>query len=103
MATFTLTQTEPSSSVSAIELSTIQDPVRKSEEGKNFGVEDIRDEAIPPDTAVEVRQEWNSPRINMWRVFATFFSFFVFGMNDGAYGVRYVVCWPFNVLISNRH
>lgn len=36
----------------------------------------------------EALQRWNEPRINMWRVFATYFSFFVFGMNDGAYGVR---------------
>ena len=36
---------------------------------------------------VEILQEWNHPRINMYRVFATFYSFFIFGMNDGAYGV----------------
>jgi len=40
-------------------------------------------------TAVELLQEWNNPRINLYRVFATFYSFFIFGMNDGAYGVSY--------------
>jgi len=32
-------------------------------------------------------EEWNKPSINMWRVFATFFSFIVVGAIDGAYGV----------------
>jgi len=41
----------------------------------------------PPSTAVEALQKWDSPRINMCRVFATFWSFFVTGMNDGSYGV----------------
>lgn len=31
-------------------------------------------------------QKWNSPRINMYRVFATFWSFICLGANDGAYG-----------------
>jgi hypothetical protein len=32
--------------------------------------------------------KWNEPRINIWRVFATFFSFIIVGANDGTYGVR---------------
>lgn len=40
----------------------------------------------PPSNAVEALQRWNTPRINMWRVFATFWSFFIVGMNDGSYG-----------------
>jgi len=35
----------------------------------------------------DILPEWNNPRINIYRVFATFYSFFIFGMNDGAYGV----------------
>jgi hypothetical protein len=32
-------------------------------------------------------EKWNEPRINMWRFFATLFSFIIMGMNDGAIGV----------------
>jgi hypothetical protein len=34
-------------------------------------------------------EKWNEPRTNVWRVFATFYSFIVVGANDGAYGVRH--------------
>ena len=57
---------------------------------KRLGIsdlEDIRVEANPPSNAVDALPKWNSPPINMWRVFATFWSFFVVGMNDGSYGV----------------
>jgi hypothetical protein len=50
---------------------------------------DITNDVPPPENEVEILQQWNSPRINLWRVLATFFSFFVFGMNDGANGVSY--------------
>ena len=40
----------------------------------------------PPKTAVAQLQKWNSPRINMFRCFATFWSFICLGANDGAYG-----------------
>jgi hypothetical protein len=81
MATHTITQADPSSSV--FELHTL--PTSNSPEQKTNPV-DLQD-ATPPNTAVEVQQKWNSPRINMLRVFATFWSFFVVGMNDGSYGV----------------
>ncbi|KAL4867188.1 hypothetical protein BDV12DRAFT_209980 [Aspergillus spectabilis] len=32
-------------------------------------------------------EKWNEPRINFWRVLATFYSFVVVGANDGAYGL----------------
>ncbi|KAG9246950.1 MFS transporter-like protein [Calycina marina] len=45
------------------------------------------EEVMTTDCSIEEKlQEWNSPRINIYRVFATFYSFFIFGMNDGAYG-----------------
>ncbi len=50
-------------------------------------LENIRTDVLPPQDAVEALQRWNSPRINMWRVFATFWSFLILGMNDGSYGV----------------
>jgi len=52
--------------------------------GKNLEISDLES---PPSTAVEALEKWNYPRINMFRVFATFWSFFVTGMNDGSYGV----------------
>lgn len=50
--------------------------------------ENVRGEAVPPESAVEALQRWNSPRINMYRVFSAYFSFLIIGLNDGAYGVR---------------
>ncbi|KAN0095894.1 MFS general substrate transporter [Hyaloscypha variabilis] len=70
---------EPSSS--SFELRPLPNP---NSPEKNSGVAGVDDS--PPSTAVEALQKWNSPRINMFRVFATFWSFFVFGMNDGSYG-----------------
>jgi hypothetical protein len=81
MATHTITQADPSSSV--FELHTL--PTSNPPEQKTNPI-DLQD-VTPPNTAVEVLQKWNSPRINMLRVFATFWSFFVVGMNDGSYGV----------------
>lgn len=43
------------------------------------------DADIPP-TAVAALEKWNSPRSNIYRTFATFWSFFVMGANDAAYG-----------------
>jgi hypothetical protein len=63
--------------------------------------QDIRNNVSPPETAVEAKQKWHSPRINMWRVFACYFSFLIFGMNDGAYGVcRPVYSSALSILIK---
>ena len=45
---------------------------------------------------VEAQERWNKPRINTWRLAATFFAFINFGMNDASYGalVPYVCHWP---------
>lgn len=53
----------------------------KSRSGKEVESE------IPVDTSE--LQCWNKPRRNAFRVAACFFSFIVFGMNDGAYGVSF--------------
>lgn len=47
-----------------------------------------RDETLPSPTTAPAEQleVWNSPKINMYRVFATFWSFTVMGMNDASYG-----------------
>lgn len=47
-----------------------------------------RNEALPSPTTAPVEQleSWKSPRINLYRVPATFWSFIVMGMNDATYG-----------------
>jgi hypothetical protein len=80
MATHTITQADPSSPIIELHSPTSNPAEQKANPG------DLQD-VTPPNTAVEVLQKWNSPRINMLRVFATFWSFFVVGMNDGSYGV----------------
>jgi len=39
-----------------------------------------------PSAARSQHQKWNSPRINLLRVLATFYSFIILGANDAAYG-----------------
>jgi hypothetical protein len=88
MSTYTMTEAEPSSS--GIELQSFSVPQSKSQSEQKLGIsdlEDIRTNTAPPTEAVEALQRWNSSRIQMWRVFATFWAFFVVGMNDGSYGV----------------
>ncbi|KAH8433074.1 uncharacterized protein LDX57_010711 [Aspergillus melleus] len=38
------------------------------------------------DAAVRVKQKWNDPHINKWRLLATFISFALVGASDGVYG-----------------
>ncbi|KAH6605084.1 hypothetical protein Trco_006791 [Trichoderma cornu-damae] len=46
------------------------------------------DDLTPPNDAFEAKVRWNSPPINKYRVLASFWSFFVLGMNDGSYGLE---------------
>ena len=41
------------------------------------------------DTTQDTRglEQWNRPRINIYRYLATLYSFVIMGMNDAAYGV----------------
>ena len=43
----------------------------------------------PKDTPLEAptQQQWNHPRINVWRVLAACYGLLMMGMNDAAYGV----------------
>jgi hypothetical protein len=90
MATCTDTQTEAVSfGMDAVELAPLPESSTASVQHK-FGTSDpesVREQTIPPLTAVSALQKWNSPLVNMWRVFACFWSFLVLGMNDGSYGV----------------
>lgn len=45
-----------------------------------------------PSSAVTALEKWNHPRSNVYRTFATFWSFFVMGANDAAYGVSNQQC-----------
>ena len=47
-----------------------------------------RNETLPSPTtaAADLVQSWNHPRINVYRVCATFWSFVVMGLNDATYG-----------------
>ncbi len=58
--------------------------------------EDISAGALPPpSTSTPQLQKWNSPRLNMWRCLATFYSFTILGANDAAYGalIPYLETW----------
>jgi hypothetical protein len=78
-----LQQPTPALSIKNFSSSTSQ---KLNAEPKNVERNDF--DLPPPSTAVSQLQKWNSPRINMWRVFSTFYSFIVLGLNDAAYGVR---------------
>lgn len=41
----------------------------------------------PTTAAAQKHEKWNTPRLNLWRTFAAFWSFIVMGSNDAAYGV----------------
>ena len=44
-------------------------------------------EILPsPTTATEKLQAWNNPPVNKYRTFSAFWSFFIMGANDAAYG-----------------
>jgi hypothetical protein len=97
MATCTTTQTQSEVDLGAVDTIELQYLSQNSRQGSTKGLkledlEDVRGEAAPPSTAVDAIKKWNQPRINMWRVFATFWSFFVTGMNDGSYGVSFCNC-----------
>lgn len=40
----------------------------------------------PTTAAAEKLERWNTPRLNLWRTLAAFWSFVVMGSNDAAYG-----------------
>lgn len=103
MSTMTMTSNRLDPSISGLELKS-KDPPSKSDLRRSPSTytptpdsntdetptpenDDIRNDLPPPSNAVEVLPRWNRPRSNMWRVFATFYAFFLFGLNDGAYGV----------------
>lgn len=47
-----------------------------------------QDVSSAPNGNAVSQQEWNNPKINIWRTLAACFGFLIMGANDGAYGVR---------------
>lgn len=46
------------------------------------------DGSLPsPTTATEHLQQWNFPRVNLWRTLAAFWGFIIMGANDAVVGV----------------
>ncbi|KAK2626010.1 hypothetical protein QTJ16_004272 [Diplocarpon rosae] len=87
MATYTVTEAESSNAKQGIK----PPPFPRSEisperKPRTPNLEDTSDNMNTPARAIDIKQRWNSPEGNKWRVFATFWSFFIIGMNDGSYG-----------------
>jgi fucose permease len=61
-------------------------PRANTSEASGLDIEGASGPLPTPLTAIPVLQKWNNPRINMLRVFATFYSFIILGLNDAAYG-----------------
>lgn len=63
-------------------------PTRLSQSGNSIRSYHDRNDILPsPTTApTEQAESWKSPRINLYRVPVTFWSFTVMGMNDASYG-----------------
>lgn len=61
-------------SVAAVATQQVTDPQTDAQDGSPGAVEG------------EATQSWKQPRQNAFRVLAVYWSFFVFGLNDGAYG-----------------
>ncbi|PGH16169.1 hypothetical protein AJ79_01936 [Helicocarpus griseus UAMH5409] len=65
------------------------DSIRIQDHGNLSGLEGGRkadNNDTPPDDAVHAKIVWNSSRLNMLKLLATFYSFIVAGANDAVYG-----------------
>ncbi len=54
------------------------------------GGQDVESEG-PVSNVVQVKQRWNQPRVNIWRLMAVFLTFFNLGANDASYGVGFAL------------
>jgi len=66
------------------------------------GTADIHSGLPAPTTAVSPIQTWNKPRVNVWKISATFIDFIVMGLNDAAYGVSVLIACLLKSLLNNR-
>jgi hypothetical protein len=62
--------------------------VSKDSPNEKLSVADVGEEPIRPvTTGRSILQQWNRPRINLWRFLTTLFNFLMMGLNDGSFGV----------------
>ena len=77
----------------AIQLEDLPQKAREGSSSKPFTPkestrqDEIKSVEIGLGPVTNALQQWNNPRINIWRFFASVMGFIVMGMNDAAYGV----------------
>jgi len=80
------------------------EPLLPSDAGRaDYGI--ATDRQIDQETQEEPEHQaerWNEPRINAWRVLATYYSFIVVGANDGSYGVCINPSWSVSLANSSQ-
>jgi hypothetical protein len=80
------TQPEPAKKPPALGFSLHEtSPLRESQQ--NDDNDPVVNLPSPTTQGAERLERWNSPRLNLWRSGAAFWSFVVMGSNDAAYGV----------------
>ncbi|KAH8821863.1 major facilitator superfamily domain-containing protein [Xylogone sp. PMI_703] len=82
----TCTTSETEQPTSAVQLSSTIATSSDVSEIKINDSKSVTNDSVPSSEVAVALQRWNSPPINRYRVFSTFWSFFVLGMNDGSYG-----------------
>lgn len=73
-----------------------------SEDRKSNNDDRMENLPSPTTAAAERLERWNTPRLNLWRTLAAFWSFIVMGSNDAAYGVNIYPTPLMARLTSNR-
>ena len=56
-------------------------------ESEDATIQAIQEEPRGSPLEASTQQQWNHPRINVWRVLAACYGLLMMGMNDAAYGV----------------
>jgi hypothetical protein len=51
------------------------------------GIDETKEQGKIPENVSKGLEQWNKPRINVYRYLATLYCFIIMGMNDAAYGV----------------
>jgi len=62
----------------------VEDEVRHALES---GIDETKKQDKIPENVSKGLEQWNKPRINVYRYLATLYCFIIMGMNDAAYGV----------------
>ena len=85
------------SNIQALSLSndTIEGKDENKSENKDATINTKSRKYEDPKLEVPAQQQWNHPRIHIWRVLAACYGLLMMGMNDAAYGVCKI--WLFHV------